>query len=31
MASYFYRAAALGAYLLGLIRTIEVAEPGNGP
>lgn len=31
MASYFYRAATLGAYLPGLIRTIEVAEPGNGP
>ncbi|MEO9131696.1 MAG: MATE family efflux transporter, partial [Sphingomonas sp.] len=27
MASYFYRAAALGAYLPGLLRTIEVAKP----
>ena len=27
MMSYFYRAAALGAHLPGLLRTIEVAEP----
>jgi len=27
MMSYLYRAAALGAYLPGLLRTIEVAEP----
>jgi len=31
MASYFYRAASLGAYLPGLIRTIEVAEPVGEP
>ncbi len=31
MASYFYRAASLGAYLPGLIRTIEVAEPVSEP
>ena len=31
MASYLYRAAALGAYLPGLLRTIEVAEPAPAP
>ncbi|WEJ98887.1 MAG: MATE family efflux transporter [Candidatus Sphingomonas phytovorans] len=31
MASYLYRAVSLGAYLPGLLRTIEVAEPANGP
>jgi len=31
MASYLYRAAALGAYLPGLLRTIEVAKAPDGP
>ncbi|MEO7690257.1 MAG: MATE family efflux transporter [Sphingomonas sp.] len=31
MASYLYRALALGAYLPGLLRTIEVAEPAPAP